>query len=527
VDKRFGPTVALDAVDIAIAPGQSHALVGRNGAGKSTLVALLTGLSAPDGGEIRLGGQAAPPLTDRQAWRARVACVYQRSTIIPTLSVAENLYINRQPTDGRGLIRWSAVRRQAAQLLAEYQVDVDPAAPAAQLAVEQRQMVEIARALSFGARFIILDEPTAQLDGPAIERLFERIRSLQRDGVTFLYISHHLQEIYEICQTVSVLRDARHVLTSPVAGLDREQLVAAMTGEVGGSGQTGTRSAVRADQAPLLELDAIALDGSYELERLTVKPGEVVGVTGSTSSGAAALGETIAGLRTPTRGRITVGGVPVRLGDVRAALDAGIGFVPQDRHKQGYIPLMSVAENTTMSIDHRLGRFGYVAPARRRILAREMIAALAIKTEGPDQPVAALSGGNQQKVVMARALATKPRVVVLIDPTAGVDVRSRESLLEVVECGGRRYGGGARLERARGSAPLRSGGGDVPWDGQHGARAGMAGRRADCGNRRHRGGREWRLRCSPSDKARTRPPSALRSKPPLGSIDCAGSGLAA
>ncbi|NUT98499.1 MAG: sugar ABC transporter ATP-binding protein, partial [Saccharothrix sp.] len=210
VTVRFGRTVALDDVGISVTAGDTHALVGRNGAGKSTLVSVLTGMRAPDAGQVRFGGVDAPGLADRAAWRERVACVYQKSTAVPELSVAENLFLNRQ---GR-LISWSRLRRQAADLLEQYEVAVHPEARVADLTVEQRQLVEIARALSAGARFIILDEPTAQLDGPAIERLFDRMRALRDGGVTFLFISHHLQEIYEVCQTVTVYRDAKHILTA-------------------------------------------------------------------------------------------------------------------------------------------------------------------------------------------------------------------------------------------------------------------------------------------------------------------------
>ena len=231
ITKRFGMTVALDDVSLTVRAGEVHALVGRNGAGKSTLVSVLTGLVPPDFGSVEFGDEPAPPLTDREAWRQRVACVYQKSTVIPSLSVAENLFLNRQ---GRGLISWGVLRRRARELLDTWEVDVDVQAPAERLTVEQRQLVEIARALSHGSRFIILDEPTAQLDGTAIERLFTRMRSLRESGVTFLFISHHLDEVYEVCDTVTVMRDARHIVTSPVADLAKADLVTAMTGEATG-----------------------------------------------------------------------------------------------------------------------------------------------------------------------------------------------------------------------------------------------------------------------------------------------------
>ncbi len=230
VSKRYGATVALKDAQIRVLPGESHALVGRNGAGKSTLVGILTGLRAPDSGEVRFGGEPAPPISDRNAWRTRVACVYQHSTIIPDLTVAENLFVNRHPTR-RGLISWQELRREAREILDRWNVAVSEDMRAGDLRVEARQLVEIARALSYGARLIILDEPTAQLDGEEIKRLFVRMRELQAQGVTFLFISHHLQEVYEICQAVTVLRDARHIVSAPVADLPKARLIEAMTGE--------------------------------------------------------------------------------------------------------------------------------------------------------------------------------------------------------------------------------------------------------------------------------------------------------
>jgi simple sugar transport system ATP-binding protein len=431
VTKRFGPTVALNDAGIAIAPGETHALVGRNGAGKSTLVSILTGLQRPDHGEVLFSGEAAPALADRDAWRQRVACVYQRSTIIPALTVAENLFLNRQTS--RGLIRWGPLQQRAAELLERYGVAVDARMLAGDLSVEQRQLVEIARALSFGARFIILDEPTAQLDGPAIERLFERMRALRADGVTTMYISHHLEEVYEICQSVTVFRDARHVVTAPVAELPHDSLVAAMTGEAGGVYRSRRPAVPLGKNSARVVLTAsdLSLAAKYRDVSLTVRSGEVVGLAGSGSSGKVGLAETLVGLHRPDSGTITVNGRQVR--DVPSALRAGLGFVPQDRHREGFIPLLSIAENATMTIAHKLGRHGVVSPVRQRAKAVQLIADLDIKTEGPHQPVADLSGGNAQKAVMARAIADDPSVLVVINPTAGVDVKAKQALLGAVE----------------------------------------------------------------------------------------------
>lgn len=433
ITKRYGPTVALAEVGITVWPGSTHALVGRNGAGKSTLVAILTGLQAPDSGHVQFGGRPAPGLADRDGWRREVACVYQKSTIIATLTVAENLFLNRQPRRTGGLVDWPATRREARHLLDAWSIDVNPDQPAAALTVEQRQLVEIARALSLGARFIILDEPTAQLDAAAISRLFERIRTLQAQGVTFLFISHHLQEIHDICDTVTVLRDARHILTRPVAQVTTQQLVAAMTGDDIHLATAVDRPALPADSPTVIDVRDLLCDTVAEPLSFTVGHGEVLGLAGGGGSGKAAVAETIAGLRRPHGGSVTVEGSSVPTGSVPAALAAGIGLVPQDRHREGLVPLLSIAENIAMTAPQKIRRNGLIAPSLRDRLALRMIDALAIKTPGPGLPVAGLSGGNQQKVVMARALACDPKVLVLIGPTAGVDVRSKETLLGTVE----------------------------------------------------------------------------------------------
>ncbi|TVZ96279.1 sugar ABC transporter ATP-binding protein [Streptomyces sp. BK340] len=454
--KRYGPTVALADGRLTVHPGESHALVGRNGAGKSTLVNVLTGLQAPDEGTVRFDGEPAPALADRDAWRRKVACVYQKPTLVPQLTVAENLFmaeihaakstmlssrggrgsgggppdghsINRQPLQ-RGFIGWRRLRHAAADLLATWDVHVDPEVRTADLRVEDRQMVEIARALSFGARFIVLDEPTAQLDNREIERLFSRMRALQDSGVTFLFISHHLQEVYEVCQTVTVLRDARWITTAPVAELPRAALVEAMAGEAVVERVATVRDTVADDAPAALEVRGLTSE-SYQDIDLTVRHGEVVGLAGSSGSGKTELAESLAGLHTPTGGTARLDGRRLPFGDVRAALGAGVGCVPRDRHEQGLVTGMSIGDNATLSVLGRLGRHGFVGTRHRRAVATDLIERLDIHAEGPDQPVSDLSGGNAQKVVMARALASDPRLLVLINPTAGVDVKSKESLL--------------------------------------------------------------------------------------------------
>lgn len=431
VVKRFGATVALADGGLTVLPGEVHALVGRNGAGKSTLVSILTGLLAPDAGTVRFGGLPAPRLEDRLAWRRAVACVYQRSTIVPDLTVAENLFLNRQAERGR--IRWGALRLRAAELLERWDVRVDPGSPARDLKVEQRQLVEIARSLDLGSRFVVLDEPTAQLEGPAVQRLFARIRGLRDQGVTFLFISHHLGEVFDLCQRVTVFRDARRVLEADVASITRDDLVAAMTGDAARTAGPAVDDDVRIDRdgVPALRLAGVGAAGEVAGVSLDVARGEVVGVAGIGGSGKVALAEAVAGLRDRS-GSVEVAGRAVRARDVRAALRAGMGYVPQDRHREGLVPRLSIAENATMTILERLASAGRIDRRRQVDVARTMMERLAVKAEGPHQPVEALSGGNAQKVVLARALANDPVALVLVNPTAGVDVRSKESLLASV-----------------------------------------------------------------------------------------------
>ncbi|MFF7338485.1 sugar ABC transporter ATP-binding protein [Streptomyces sp. NPDC008163] len=434
VVKRFGPTVALDGVKLTVRPGESHALVGRNGAGKSTLVGVLTGLHKADAGTVTFGGEPAPAFGDTAAWQSRVACVYQKSMVVPDLTVAENLFLNRFEENSRW-ISWGRLRKRAERLLAAYGVEVDPNTRARDLAVEQRQFVEIARALSFGARLIVLDEPTAQLDARGIARLFGKLRELQSRGVAFLFISHHLQEVYELCTAVTVYRDARHVLTAPVAEVAKEDLVAAMTGERA-AGATAWHAAgdtaPDAGAEPVLTTEQLSLPGRFEPLDLQVRPGEVLGLAGAAASGNTAVGEVLAGMRKAGGGTVRVRGRTVRAGSVPDALAAGIGYIPEDRHDQGLVLERSVAENATLTVADQLGPWGTVLPSRTRRFARSMIDSLDIKTQGPEQPVSGLSGGNQQKVVVARALARDPRVLVAVRPTAGVDVKSKDSLLGVV-----------------------------------------------------------------------------------------------
>ncbi len=396
---------------------------------------MLTGILAPDAGRVRFAGQDAPGLAERHKWRDRVACVYQKSTLVPTLTVAENLLLNAQPTGGLGWIRWGSARREAERVLAGWGMELDVEQDCARLSVEQRQIVEIARALIQGTRFIILDEPTAELEGREVRRLFDRITHLRAAGVTFLYISHYLEEIYEICRSVTVLRDGQVVVEAPLEEMPKDRVVAAMVGDAsrGSAGRSRTSAPVAPRPAPLLELHDVHLDGAGSGVSLQVAAGECVGLAGLAGSGKGDIGDAIAGLLAPSAGTIRIAGEELRGGDVVDARRKGVGYVPRDRHARGIVPLLSIAENMTLTTLDRMGPAGIILPRRQTEAAGRMVRSLQIVANSTEQPIKELSGGNQQKAVMARALASDPKVLVLLYPTQGVDIASKDALFAIVE----------------------------------------------------------------------------------------------
>jgi simple sugar transport system ATP-binding protein len=432
IHKSFGTNKVLHDVGIKIPVGDSRALVGRNGAGKSTLVGLLTGLYGANAGEIRLAGEPAPALGNRKAWRERVACVYQRWMVIPQLTVAENLFLNNQPVSGRGLVDWKELRDKAMAVLQDWDLDVDPDREAWRLTVEERQIVEIARALLQGSRFIILDEPTAELERREVNRLFDRIRGLQASGVTFLYISHHLEEIYEICKTVTVMRDGRIVADAPLSELPKDRLVAAMVGEAVSPIAPAAAGAASATSAAGLDIRGLSLAGLVTDFNLSVKSGECVGLAGLAGSGKDEVAEAVAGLATPTSGAILIAGEPAPAGDVSAMRSKGVGYVARDRHVRGLFPLMPLADNLTITVLQKLGPWGLVSPAAQARKVRSQIEEFGIVAESGQQAISELSGGNQQKAMVGRALASEPRVLVLAAPTQGVDIASKQALYRII-----------------------------------------------------------------------------------------------
>jgi simple sugar transport system ATP-binding protein len=441
VEKRFGTTRALHDVSLSLSAGQCLGLVGRNGAGKSTIVSILSGLLEPDAGQVRFSGAPAPRVGDIARWREWIATVFQHSMIVPDLSVAENVFLGGTSP----LVSWRELRARTRDIMREWGFDIAAEALCRDLSVEQRQIVEIARALARGARCVLLDEPTAALERDAVRRLFERVRQLTAGGVAVLYISHHLEEVFDICQNVAVLRDGEMVLTAQASELARDDLVAAMVGSA--QVKAATSPAQREprirqrrshgtvpDNAVLLAVENLTSDsvqGRLSGVSLTVRAGEVVGITGLLSAGVATIGRTIGGAEPRTGGEVRLRGSLVPSGRRDAAQHAGIGYIPEDRRAEGFVAHLGVAENITMTITDRLaGRLGLFRPASRAAAAAPLTAKLSLVASGPGQPVAELSGGNQQKVTVARTLAHDPALIVAITPTRGVDVASKALLLD-------------------------------------------------------------------------------------------------
>ena len=442
--KQFGSTLALRGVSVAVRSGRCLGLVGRNGAGKSTLVSILSGIYGQDKGQVRFDGQPAPVLGDVDAWRQKISTVFQHSMVVPTLTVAENVFLNAQP--GRsGLVDWKTMRAETKRVLAEWGFNnVDANAPCATLSVEQRQLVEIARALAAGRRCLLLDEPTSALERAEIRRLFDRIRAVVANGVAVLYISHHLEEVFDVCDDVAVLRDGELVMARPTAGLSKDDLVAAMVGpdaaaiaglERPGASDKGQKAGSDAARPCLVveHLSVVSPRGAVRDVSLEVRHGERVGVAGLLGAGVATLARAIAGSETWGSGKIEVEGAPLVPMRPDKALKAGVGYVPEDRRAEGFVRLLGVGENVTMTIVDKLAdRLGIVIPGRRSAAARPLVKRLSIVSAGLSQPVGELSGGNQQKVTVARAVATAPKLVVAMTPTRGVDVASKAVLLEAL-----------------------------------------------------------------------------------------------
>lgn len=434
--KRFGSTVALNGLSLTIKRGESHGLIGRNGAGKSTLVSVLTGLRAIDSGVFRLNGSAPPASNDRNAWREAVACVYQHRTLVPDLSVAENLYLGRY--QGKQMISWRALNQEAAAELESWNIPILPTTKVRDLGVGEAQMVEIARALSQGSRFVILDEPTAQLIASEIDQLISRVNELRQRGVTFLFISHHLDEVPQVCDAVTVLRNGRDVLHGNAQELTTADIVSAMVGdEATGIALTANEHVMRpplaADVPTVLEAH-IQAEVCKDALDLSVRAGEVVGFAGHSGSGTRDLALALAGHNRRWSGQIRVRGEKTpRTWNPNTAVRTGVSLLPEDRIKTGLVGCLSIEDNITLPNLRAFSKHVLLDGRARRRFVEANRTDLGIACRAVTQSVDQLSGGNQQKVLLGSALSPDPAVLILLHPTAGVDIASKATILEILE----------------------------------------------------------------------------------------------
>ncbi len=426
ITKRFPGVLALDDVSLEVAPGSCHALCGENGAGKSTLGKVLAGIHAPDAGRLLLHGTPVHLGSPRDALAAGVGMVHQELAFCENLSVAENLCLGSLP-HRRGMVAKDELAGRARAMLAEVETELDVTRPVGELPIAQRQLVQIAAAVGNGARVIVFDEPTSSLGQHEAARLYELIRRLKARGVTCLYVSHRVQEVFRLADAVTVLRDGKHVATRPSRELDPDDLVRLMIGRPLQSylPDAGSRPP---SQRELLRLENFSLAGRFQGVSLQVDEGEIVGLAGLIGAGRSELARALFGLERGVTGRVFVLGEPVRIGNPRRAMRLGIGLVPEDRTRQGLIPMLGGLANLSLPVLRRLSRASWIRRGEERSLGRAFFERLRVRSPGLEAPVAGLSGGNQQKVVLARWLAARSRILLLDEPTRGVDVGAKAEM---------------------------------------------------------------------------------------------------
>jgi ribose transport system ATP-binding protein len=427
ITKRFPGVVALDGVDFELERGEVHVLLGENGAGKSTLVKMLAGAYRPDEGEILLDGEAASISSATDAQKLGISTIYQEFNLVPQFTVAENIFLGRQPRRF-GFVDRRKMREEARKLLDRMKVLVDPDALVSNLGVAQRQMVEIAKALSLNARILIMDEPTASLSGQEVERLFEIVRGLKEEEVAMIFISHHLEEVSEIGDRVTVLRDGKVVDRVP-ASTKHSELVRMMVGRSVEAQFPRRRPEVG---EVLLEVKNLSREGVLEDVSFSLRAGEVVGVAGIVGAGRTELARAIFGADPGDAGEVWVEGRRMERGDPREAKHRGMGFVTEDRQGQGIVPPLSVAENLGLASLERNTHVGLVSRREQRKQARKMIEDLNIRTPGPEQEIRFLSGGNQQKAVIGKWLLADSKVLIMDEPTRGIDVGAKVEIYELM-----------------------------------------------------------------------------------------------
>ncbi|MBN9613500.1 MAG: sugar ABC transporter ATP-binding protein [Actinobacteria bacterium] len=425
VTKAFGQVIALRDGCLALQPGSIHALVGENGAGKSTVVKIIAGLYRRDAGEILLNGSPVDFTSTAEAKQAGIAVIYQEPTLFPDLSVTENIFMGRQPRGRFGRIDRAAMRAEVDALFAQLGVNMDPDRTADGLSIADQQMIEIAKAVSFDAQVLIMDEPTAALSGVEVDRLFQVARSLRDEGRALVFISHRFDEVFDLCDTITVMRDGSYVSTTDTADTDPDRVVAEMVG------REITELFPKLDAEigePLLEVSGLTSPGVFADIDLTVRAGEIVGLAGLVGAGRSEVARAIFGVDGYRSGTVKVLGKSVPKGKPTATMRAGVALVPEDRRKQGLVLEESVARNTAAAILDSIAKLGLVTAGAEQRAARPWSEQLEVKANAMSTLVGTLSGGNQQKVVLGKWLATNPRVLIIDEPTRGIDVGTKSEV---------------------------------------------------------------------------------------------------
>jgi monosaccharide-transporting ATPase len=428
VEKAFGGVPALRRASLDVLPGEVHALVGQNGAGKSTMIKILTGAYRKDAGSIVFDGREVAFDSPQAAQRGGISPIYQEINLISYRTVAENIGLGREPRR-LGLIDWKRLNADAAALLRRFDIEIDVTRPLGAYNTAIQQMVAIARAISFAAKLVIMDEPTSSLDEHEVEVLFETIRRLKASGVAVLFVSHKLDELYAVCDRVTIMRDGRTVAVAPMAAIGKLELVAAMLGRdlqtVSRQGATAFGHEAHQLGAELLEVEGLRVGRRVRDARLAVRTGEIVGLAGLLGSGRTETARAVFAADPRDAGSVRLDGRETAFAEPVQAIAAGLGFCSEDRKAEGIVPEMSVRENLTLALLPTLARAGVVDEARQREIVDRFIQRLGIKCAGPEQRIRELSGGNQQKVLLARQLCMSPRLLILDEPTRGIDVGAK------------------------------------------------------------------------------------------------------
>ena len=432
VSKSFGGIRALDNVDLSFHKGQIHALLGGNGAGKSTILKILNGVYTPDeGSKIEVGGVPLTENTPEAARKAGIAMIFQEMSLVPTLSVAQNIFLTRELRDGLGLIDDREAERQARVLFGELGIDIDPSLLVSELSAGQQQLTEIIKAMSQQPSILILDEPTTALSSTETDRLFEFVVRLKSKGVAIAYVSHRMDEIFKIADVATILRDGKHVMTAPIGEFTLQSMIEHIVGRSTAGFQDLEHKATLGE--PLVELRGVS--GTRRPQNtvdLVVHRGEVVGVAGLLGSGRSSMARVLCGIDPLAAGQILIGGKPVSIKSPRDAIDHGIALIPEDRRRQGFVAAHSVAENIQLPVLDKLSKYSWMLTDKARQHADRLIKRLRVKTASPDSPISTLSGGNAQKVVIAKWLGNDPDVLVLDEPTAGIDIGSKGEIVALI-----------------------------------------------------------------------------------------------